>query len=149
MNPSFQVRLSIIFKTRAHVTEPMMDRRICNGPSSGSHCVINEHTRPDPVGGNFKNWQLLRTPPLHFTHFLPYFSHFPPFSTSYLSSLSTNHFPNSPNPQIPKIYPLLVEVCCCGSVLANKCLTCLSPVLRYVSLISTHLHCIFVFFNSN
>ena len=36
-------------------TEDGKYRILYEGPSSGNRCVINEHTRPDSVGGNLKN----------------------------------------------------------------------------------------------
>ena len=108
------------FKTRAHVTEPMTDHRRCNGPSSGSGCVLNENTRPAPGGGNLKNSQTLQTPPLHFTHFLPFFLPFPSLLNILIPTSLMYQLITSPISQIPKIYPLLVGVCCCGSFLANQ-----------------------------
>ena len=120
MNPLCQVHLSIIFKTRAHVTEPMMDRCICDRPSLGYCWIINEHTRPNPVGGNLKNWQPLKTPPRSFHPFPSLFLPFPSLFNFLLSTSLLYRLITSPIYQIPKIYLVLVGVCCCGSVLANQ-----------------------------
>ena len=120
MNPSCQVHLSNIINTRAHMTKLMTDRYICDGPSLGSHCVINEHTRPDPVGGNLKNWQPLKSPTPSFHPFTSLFLPFPSLFNFLLLTCLLYQLITFPITQIPKIYPLLVGVSYCGSYLANQ-----------------------------
>lgn len=113
MNPSCQVCLSLTFKIGAHATEPMMDHRIYDGPSSGTHCVINHHTRPDPAGVFLQK----------------------------LSSFKSPHFRKSPFYWSESAAVVLL--------LITKCLICFFFLLfSCMSLISTHLHCIFLFLSS-
>ena len=138
MPPSYQVRLSIIFKLghtrwnqRLVIITTTVNRR-------GIIASIMRRTRPDPAGVFFK----IRPFKLPNPSFHPHSFIIPPISLSFKLPpslpLSTDHC--SPIIlQSPKSVNLLVGAAVVGVFLVIEYLSFLfSPMLRYVSLISTH-----------
>ena len=91
--PSHQVRISVIFETRAHTTDTTTGRRICDRPSSGYRRAINEI---NPTRPGWTPFQIL-------TVYTPHPSKFHPITStsSHLPSLFLlphfPHFHNLPN----------------------------------------------------
>ena len=115
MNPSCQVRFSFIFKIRAPAMEPMTDRCICDGRSSG--LIVSLTSNPTRLDWEiFKSFQPFKLPTPSLKPFISLFLPFPPFLTSCLSHplLYQLIHVTSPNPTISF---LVVGVCCCGSIL--------------------------------
>ena len=143
MYPSYQVRFSVILKlghTRRNkwrIVTTATDRR------RGTVVWLMRYTRPDPAEPFFKIRTFKPTNPSFLPHYfiIPLIS--PLFSTSTLSQppiISLSQFFKDLK------CDLLVETAAVSVYLSTEyfCI-CFSPFLFYVSLIYTHLCCIFVF----
>ena len=146
MPPLYQVCLPVILKlghtrrNQLQVVTTATDRR------RGTVAWLMRYTRPDPAGPFFKIRPFKHPQPLISPPLLHYFSHYSfllNFHNLFLYQppiIALSQFSKS-----LKCY-LLVETAVVSVYLATEYLCiCFSPFLRYVSLIYSHLSCIFVY----
>ena len=145
-HPSYQVSFSVILKlghtqrNQQRVVTTVTDRRW------GTVAWLMRYTRHDPAGPFFK----IRPFKLPNPSFHPHYFIISPITLSFstttiYSSINHRSFPPTII-QSPKSVNLLAGAAAVGVCLATEYLSiCFSPFLRYVSLISTHLSCIFVY----
>ena len=111
--PSHQVRISVIFETRAHTRDTTTGSRMCDGPSSGYRRAINEINPTRPGWTPFQNLTVYTPIPPYSTPLLPL--QLPLISTLF----STSTLPPLPQSPQPYYYQLLVGAAVFGIYLAT------------------------------